>query len=115
MGYIWSPQLDQEAKRAFRAVNRVLGVARQMASMDLRLLSNLHTNAFHTIDSKPIQLADPAILGSMWILRKIEVAWTTYRGVTVNRENQVVDWYLRYPRPIPQRKRVSAHGDAYAA
>jgi len=93
-GNPWTQFLDLEAKHGNRSVNRGLGVARQSASFDLVALAALGDNGPVCGAGSPLFPKELSIIGALWILREIEVAWASFKDVTINEDELTVNWFL---------------------
>jgi len=93
-GHCWSQQLEQEAKQAGRSVNRGIGPARQSASFTLEQVAGLPPAAPMRVKGRPVFEDDFVILGSLWIMREIEVAWATRSDITIDATTNTVSWLL---------------------
>ena len=106
-GYVWSQQLEQEAKEAGRSVNRGLGAARQSADFKLEdLVPALGRTPARTA-GEPAFPAHMALLASLWVLREIEAAWTSVGDISFDMAKSTVSWHLAVSKTDPGAKAVS--------
>ena len=94
LGYQWTLQHDYEARQAVRSVCRGLGAARQSAGFDLPELAKALSGAPSTRRGHPCFPAECAVLGALWVLREIEMAWAAVGDLTVNPVAQHIAWLL---------------------
>ena len=107
MGYHWTQQLDLEAKQAARSVNRGLGAARQSAEFDIMSVAAAWKQSASHIDGVPVYPEPTIVLGSLWILREIEVAWAAVGDVAIDFTTQIVEWILPVSKTDTRAKACS--------
>ena len=100
----WTPRLELELKQGSRSVARGLGVARQSGALVLSEVAKLKQR----FDDLPVDLpfapVPAVLLGSLWILREIELAWATWQDVAIDESGMVVSWFLPVSKVDPTAK-----------
>ncbi len=76
-GYVWSPQLALELKTGLKSLGRGLGPPRQSQTFDLIMVSTFMSEAPDGDFGPPLFPGYAAVLGALWVLREIELAWAT--------------------------------------
>jgi len=93
-GHEWTQVLELEAKQGCRSVNRGMGTARQSASFDVLALCRLDRQKASKVCGQPVFPIHATILGALWIVREIELAWTAVGDITIDTEAKVISWFL---------------------
>ena len=105
-GYDWTQQLAHEHTLAGRSLGRGLGPSRQSATFDLEKLAHSQGPACRK-SGTPLFPKGAVILGSLWVLREIEIAWTKWGDITIDEDSQVVRWTLSASKTDPSAKSCS--------
>lgn len=104
LGHTWTQQLDHELKAAGRSLSRGLGPARQSADFCVTQIARLPPGGKARHDGLPLDPHKALVLGALWVLREIELAWAVCSDVTVDDLRQVVVWALPVSKTDPKAK-----------
>jgi hypothetical protein len=107
LGYAWSPQLALELKAGLRSLGRGIGPARQSQTFDLLLIAACLAKEPDQDDGQPLFPGYAVVLGSLWVLREIELAWAVWSDITVDDCDRKVTWRLPVSKTDPQAKACS--------
>ena len=103
-GHEWSTHLALEAKDAGRSVSRGMGPTRQSASFVLEDVAELDSSVADQRAHRPVFIEDFVLLGSLWVMREIEVAWAIRSDITVNDAKKIVSWLVPVSKTDPAAK-----------
>ena len=103
LGYEWTQQLALELTQAGRSLGRGLGPARQSAAFCLDKLANAQAHAVR-VPGGPSHPRHAILLGSLWVLREIEIAWSKWEDITIREDGKVVLWTLTASKTDPAAK-----------
>jgi len=92
--HVWTASLDHEVRQANKSVNRGVGTARQSANIDLSLIVRRGPTAPVSKRGEPVFPVDFIVISSLWIVREIEAAWTTFHDIAVDEELKTITWHL---------------------
>ena len=106
LGYHGTQQLDLEAKRATRSVNRGSGVVRQSAEFHMIAAAASWTQIGSHTDGLLVYSEPTVGLVSLWILREKEVAWAAIGHMTIDFTTQLDEWTLRCPRQTRDQRQT---------
>ena len=104
LGHPWSIQLDLEAKEAVRSVSRGIGPSRQSASFELESLATCDSAVTNPLRGHPLFEFDFVILGSLWVMREIEVAWATRQDLLLDEGRLIASWKVPVSKTDPAAK-----------
>ena len=105
-GFDWSQQLAHELTQAGRSLSRGLGPARQSAAFSLDRLALLPISATKA-SGAPLYPKFTILLGSLWVLREIEMAWSRWEDITIDDDSLLVTWTLTASKTDPAAKSCS--------
>ena len=103
LGHDWIQQLAHELTQAGRSLSRGLGPSRQSAAFDLERLALSPGVASLKLGS-PIFPKQAILLGSLWVLREIELAWAKWGDIRIDSVSKVVHWTLTASKTDPAAK-----------
>ena len=103
LGHDWTQQLAHELTQAGRSLSRGLGPSRQSAAFDLERLALSPGVASLKLGS-PIFPKQAILLGSLWVLREIELAWAKWGDIRIDSVSKVVHWTLTASKTDPAAK-----------
>ena len=102
-GFEWTQQLAQELKQAGRSLDRGLGPARQSAAFELEqvaAIAEIQTRS----GGLPVLPRVAVLLGSLWVLREIEMAWAVWGDIVMDDVGLTVAWTLSASKTDPGAK-----------
>ena len=103
LGHDWTQQLAHELTQAGRSLGRGLGPSRQSAAFDLERLS-LSPGSASLKPGSPLFPMQAILLGSLWVLREIELAWAKWGDIRIDSRTKVVHWTLTASKTDPAAK-----------
>ena len=103
-GYDWTQQLAHELTQAGRSLGRGLGPPRQSAAFDLQRVACSPSVPAPSSQGGPIFPKETILLGSLWVLREIEIAWTSWGDIVVDVEGMLIYWTLTACKTDPGAK-----------
>ena len=102
-GHDWTQQLAHELTQAGRSLGRGLGPPRQSATFDLERLA-LTPEVVSRKPGSPLFPKQALLLGSLWVLREIELAWTKWGDIVIDSDSSVIHWTLTASKTDPAAK-----------
>lgn len=101
-GHSWTEQLDLASKWLSRSVLRGIGPARQSCPFSMSRLMTLTCTQAPLVDKGPCWAVSAALLGSMFLLREIELASARVEHWEFSYDTQEVVWCLPMTKTDPQ-------------
>jgi len=103
-GHAWSQQLGLELKAALRSVGRGLGPPRQSRPFDLLAIASDMSKTPSSTSGSPLFPSFAVLLGALWVLREIEIAWAVWADVFISESLMKVSWTLPVSKTDPGAK-----------
>ena len=104
-GYAWSENLTHVGRWTTRSVLRGIGPSRQSHAIPLALVMRLPVRYLPAVTLGPTHPREAFLLGSIFLMREVELSATCVKHVTVNHSDETVTWLLTASKTDPQ-----AHG-----
>ena len=101
MGYRWDEFLERGARRAVRSITRGMGPARQSAALEVRPLLQLSLPWVPEVAGGPLGLKAAIVLGIMFCLREVELAFARIRHVELDPALSRITWNLPVSKGDP--------------
>ena len=99
--------MTRELAQAGHSSGRGLGPPRQSAAFDLQRVARSPSVPAPSSQGGPICPKETILLGSLWVLREIEIAWASWGGIVVDVERTLIYWTLTASKTGPAAKRCT--------
>ena len=106
-GYPWTDLLDVTGRWVTRSVLRGIGPARQSRPLSMAKLLTLESTEEPLIEGGPIWPIRSLLLGSIFLLREVELAASTTGHIRLDTESCEVTWKLASSKADPEAKGTS--------
>ena len=107
-GYDWTQQLAQEFTQAARSFDRGRGPPKQSAAFNLRKVALLNVDQTCAGQGLLVPPVFAVLLGSLRVLREIQMAWAICDDVLVDVEESIIVWTLPVSKTDPKSEIVQA-------
>ena len=100
-GHYWSEQLDQTGRWITRSVLRGIGPARQSRPLCIKKLLELEDKEEPVTDDGPVWPLRAILLGSIFLLREVELASAQVRHLQLDHVSREITWHLASSKTDP--------------